>query len=103
MRIATGRPYVGRQAGALRAGARTSGAVAVWGVRAWGLPASAVGLPFVVRDPVRTLDDLDPTRDPAWVHVPGAWWGSVDSALSGALLMSGDPARLAQQLGQAGG
>ncbi len=96
--IATGRVYADRQAGALVSAARQVKAQAVYAVRAWGLPASAVGLPFVVRDPVLTLAAVDPARDPAWVHVPGIWWSDPPERYSGALATGDDPAALVSAL-----
>lgn len=98
--VATGRTYADRQAGGLAAAARRTGAVAAWGDRAWGLAAAGIGLPFVVRDPVRIPADLDPARDPPWVHVPGAWWGAVDAALAPAAATDSDPALLARALAE---
>jgi len=83
-----------------RAG-RTRKAVAAWGVRAWGLPVAASGLPFVVRDPLLDVHDVDVDRDPAWVHVPGAWWGTTERLLSRALATGEDPEALARALAEA--
>ncbi len=97
--IATQGPaYVNRLAGAVAEAAERVQARAVWGVRAWGLVAAGTGLPYVVRDPVLRLDQVDPQRDPAWIHVPGAWWGAVEAGLVGARAMGPDPVALAQQL-----
>jgi len=84
-------------AGALALAARRAGAQGVYAVRAWAVPSAALGLPWVVRDPVR-----DPRRlgadDPAWVHVPGAWWGAMDGLLQGARAEGESPAELAAAL-----
>ncbi len=85
--IATGRPLADRVAGALRTAARREHAVGVWASRAYGLPAAGADLPFVVRDPVRTVDEVDPAQDAPWIHVPGAWWGGVQQILGQATLI----------------
>ena len=92
--IARQQPWADALGGSLAALAGQTGAEAVWGGRAWGLAASASGLPFVVRDPVLRLDQVDPEKDPAWIHVPGAWWGGAPSALAGALAQGDDRAAL---------
>ena len=83
--IATQRPLIDRVAGAMAAVAKRESAVAVWGVRGYGLAASGTGLPFVVRDPVRTIDAVDPQVDAPWIHVPGGWWGGVATQLAKAV------------------
>ena len=84
-------------AGALALAARRADAKGVYAVRAWAVPAAALGLPWVARDPVR-----DPRRlgadDPAWVHVPGAWWGGMDALLQGARAEGSAPGALAGAL-----
>jgi dienelactone hydrolase len=80
--------------GAVRLMARRHGAVAVWAHRCWGIVASETGLPFVVEDPVESLADLDPDRDPGWVHVPGAWTGAVTNQLAKALATGDDVSEL---------
>ena len=96
--VTSGAPLIDRVAGALLTVAQREDAVAIWGNRAFGLAASGVGLPFVVRDPVRTVDQVDPATDPPWIHVPGAWWGAVEAQLAGALAVGPDPAELARAL-----
>jgi len=81
-------------AGAVQSAAETRVVVGVWGHRAWGVVAGATGLPFVVEDPIRSIDALDGTRDPPWVHVPGAWSGAMDTVLSSALAAGDDPQAL---------
>ncbi len=98
--IATGHPLADRVAGALRTAARQEGAVGVWGSRAYGLPAAGAGLPFVVRDPVRTVDTVDLANDPPWIHVPGAWWGGVEQILGQAVAAGPDRAVLAAALAE---
>jgi hypothetical protein len=44
----------------------------------------------VVEDPVQTLADLDFAKDPGWIHVPGAWNGTVTNQLGSALAMGDD-------------
>lgn len=77
-------------------------ATGIWSERVWGLVAGASGHPFVVYDPVLRPTDLKP-NDPAWVHVPGAWQGSVAAQLSGALGASKDRVALAKALKTATG
>ncbi len=93
-----GQVYADRFGGAVNAAARAKDAVGIYAVRSWGLAAAGASLPFVVRDPLRELDQVDPSLDPAWVHVPGAWWGSVESALNGAKITGEDPGSLAAAL-----
>jgi dienelactone hydrolase len=92
--IGLGAVRVDALAGAVQAAADTRTVVAVWGHRSWGLVAGATGLPFVVEDPIRTIEELDHAKDPPWVHVPGAWSGAIDTLLSGALANSDDPQTL---------
>jgi len=84
--------------GAVRSMAQRHGAVAVWAHRCWGIVAGAAGVPFVVEDPVQTFADIDPARDPGWVHVPGAWTGAVTKQLGGALAMDTDVPTLVSAL-----
>jgi len=99
--IGNGTVRVDAIAGAVQAAAQVRGAVAVWGHRAWGLVAGSTGLPFVVEDPIRSLNDLDAERDPPWVHVPGAWQGSMDAVLSGALAVGSDANELVSAISRA--
>jgi dienelactone hydrolase len=96
--LGQGRVYADRQAGGLRAAAEKMEARAVWAVRAWALPASALNLPYVIRDPIVDLSSIQPERDPAWIHVPGAWWGVSQAVVDGAQMSSADPTMLAQEL-----
>jgi dienelactone hydrolase len=90
-----GRPWVARQAAALQHAASQHGAVAVWAARAWGLPAGLLPLPWVWEQPICALSDVDPAKDPAWVHTPGAWWGDHAAArCARAPLRGSDPAGL---------
>jgi dienelactone hydrolase len=97
--IATGQPLIDRVVGAMSAVAEREGAVAAWGARGYGLAAAGVGLPFVVRDPVRTIDAVDPLLDPPWIHVPGGWWGGVERLLALAEAAGPDRAALVESLG----
>ncbi len=81
-------------AGAVLAAAETRKAEAVWGHRAWGLVAAATGLPFVVEDPISSMGQVNAETDPPWIHVPGAWEGSIEEMLSRALAVGKDPQAL---------
>lgn len=94
--IVRGQPYVDQLAGSIADAVRARGAAGVYAVGAWGLPARGAGVPFVVRDPVRTLAEVDEARDPAWVHAPGIWWSG--DPLVGAAASGTDPAALAATL-----
>jgi len=95
-----GMPYTQVLSGALKAAADRVQAKAVYAVRGHGLVAAGTGLPYVVRDPIRSLSELDPTQDPNWVHVPGAWWGALDPVWAGALASGAEPAVLALRLAE---
>lgn len=92
--LGRGQVWADALAGTLQSAAASHDAVAVWAERAWGLPAAASGLPYVIHDPVLTLGELDPERDPAWIHVPGAWWGGLETVYRGSLAMGDDPGPL---------
>ncbi len=96
--IGRGRVYADRQLGGLLAAARRSGAAGVYAVGAWGLPASAAGLPFVVRRPIHRLDELVIDRDPAWVFVPGGQEGEWERRLGAALATGAEPGPLGHAL-----
>jgi len=96
--IATGGAYVDRFAGAVATAVASRKAVGAWGVGAWGVAVASSGVPFVLRDPVRALDQVDPARDPVWVHVPGGWWGGLDALYGPALSVDSDPDALARVL-----
>ena len=95
--IATGEPYAGRLATALRDAAQLQGAQGIYAVRAWAVPAAGAGLPFAVRGPIDAPGDLILDQDPAWVHVPGVWWGGMD-AVRAAAVGAGDAATAAEAL-----
>ncbi len=99
--IATGADPVAPVAQALGAAAARSGAQGVYAVRGWGLPAAALGLPYVVRSPLRAISAVDPAQDAPWVHVPGAWWGALDPVWDGARATGEAPAPLAAALAAA--
>ena len=94
--IAVGGAYADRFAGALRDAVRDRSAVGVYAVRAWGLAAQGAGVPYVLRDPVRSLAEVDAARDPAWIHAPGVWWSGP--LYSDALSVGSDPAGLSEAL-----
>ncbi len=98
--IANRQPLADRVAGALRNAARREHAIGVWASRAYGLPAAGAGLPFVVRDPVRTVDAVDPAQDAPWIHVPGGWWGGVEEILGQALAAGSNRTALAGALSE---
>lgn len=93
-----GDPYVHQLSGALRAAGARVDAVAAWGVRGHGLVAAGTGLPYVVRDPVATLQAVDPSQDAPWIHVPGAWWGALSPVWEAAVATGSDAPALAQAL-----
>jgi dienelactone hydrolase len=99
--IATQGDPVAPLAGGLQAAAERTGAVGIYARRAWALPAAALGVPYVVEQPVPALTDLDPAQDPPWIHVPGAWWGALDPVWKGATETGKDPALLAAALARA--
>ncbi len=72
-----GQVYADRVAGAVGAAVEREGAVAAWGVGGFGIAVAGAGVPHVLRSPPTSPDDLDTTRDPPWVHVPGIWWGGL--------------------------
>ncbi len=81
----------------VRQAADRKGATAVVARRAWALPASALGVPYAVVDPVRHPRVLT-DADPEWVHVPGVWHGGMSRALGGAVSVSADLATAAAAL-----
>jgi dienelactone hydrolase len=92
--LGRGQVRVDALAGAVLAAGESRSAVGVWGRRAWGLVAGSTGMPFVVQDPIRTVEELDVTHDPPWIHVPGAWSGAIDTLMAGALAVGEDPEAL---------
>ncbi len=96
--LITGRAAADRPAGALRQAWRQRAALGIYARGAWAVAAAASGAPTVLRDPQRSLQELDPQRDPTWVHVPGAWWGGLDALYEGALATGSDPATLSGAL-----
>lgn len=94
--IVRGQPYVDQLAGSIADAAKARGATGLYAVGAWGLPARGAGVRFVVRDPVRTLAEVDEARDPAWIHAPGSWWSG--DPLAGAAATGSEPEELAAAL-----
>ena len=96
--IATGTVYADVIAGGLQSAVRGTGAKAVYARGAWALPAQTTGLPFVVKDPIPDPSRIDVATDPAWVHVPGAWWGVMTACLSASVQDGSDAAALVAAL-----
>ena len=97
--IATGgTPYTHVLSGALAAAADRIHAEAIYAVRGHALVAAGTGLDYVVLDPIRTPAHIDPEQDPAWIHVPGAWWGALEPVWSNALALSNERAVAVQHL-----
>ncbi len=96
--IAENGAYADRFAGAVASACSRKGALGAYGVGAYGVAVAASGVPFVVRDPVMELDQVDTGRDPPWVHVPGAWWGTMDKLYGQALALGSKPDELAHAL-----
>ncbi|MCB9760063.1 MAG: hypothetical protein H6739_09540 [Alphaproteobacteria bacterium] len=99
--LITQRPYVDRFAGALAAAAARERAVGVYAARAWGVAAEGAASlpeapPYVLRDPLTRPQDVDPARDPAWVHAPGWWWR--EDPYAKAVVTGADPVALAARL-----
>lgn len=95
--VALGDVFADAVVASVRQAAERKQADAVYAARAWALPAASLGLPYVVRDPVRAARDLT-DEDPAWVHVPGAWHGVVAAAMDGARATGSDAATLSAAL-----
>ena len=95
--VGMGRTFADDLAGAVAQVVREKGARAIWAHRGWGLVASAQQVPFVVHEPIEQIEDLRST-DPPWVHVPGAWEGSVRAQLSRALAKHTDAESLVDAL-----
>jgi hypothetical protein len=73
-------------------------ATLIWAHRGWGLVAAATGIQFVVYQPILSVDQIDPTLDAPWVHVPGAWDGAIKQALNLALKKGGERQHLVKAL-----
>ena len=87
--IATaGTPYTHVLSGALAAAAARIDAEAIYAVRGYALVAAGTGIEYAVLDPIRTFADIELENDPAWIHVPGAWWGAIDASWKGARAVS---------------
>ncbi len=92
---------VDHTAQALGAAARRCQAQGIYAVRAWGVPSLPTGLPYIVREPVRSPQQLQTDSDPLWIHVPGAWWGALEPVWAGAVATGTDPTALAKALKEA--
>jgi dienelactone hydrolase len=82
-----------RQASALRQLSDSLDGAPIYAVGHWTIPAGAVGVPWVVRDPLISASQIDPDKHPPWVHTPGLWWGELEPLRSTAL--AGAEGRLA--------
>jgi hypothetical protein len=98
--VTSGRALVDRPASALRAASAQHGGAPVYAVGSWTIAAAASGVPWVGREPLRGLDDVQPEQHPAWVHAPGAWWGGLEPLYASALALSDDPDELLSTLAQ---
>ena len=94
--IATKSPLANKATGALLAAMSEVQAIGVFASRAWGVAAQGAGVPYVLEDPLRTFNDVDPKIDPAWVHVPGVWW--TDHFYSSAISVGTNPTELVEAL-----
>lgn len=70
-----GEVFADRVAGAVLAAVSETQAVSALGVRGWSVAVAGAGVPCRLREPPAAITDLDPIRDPVWMHVPGLWWG----------------------------
>jgi dienelactone hydrolase len=96
--IGRGRTRVDALAGGVQQVADREQAALIWAHRGWGLVAAATGIRFVVHDPISSVEQIVPSLDAPWVHVPGAWSGAAEKALNGAMKQGGDPAELVKAL-----
>jgi hypothetical protein len=96
--IARGKIPADRVVGALAEASRSLGALAAWGQGAASIAVAAGDLPFVLQTPLVALEEVDPTHDPAWIHVPGAWSGGLATLQERALARGEDAAVLVQGL-----
>ena len=96
--IGRGLIRVNALAGGVQQVADREKAALIWAHRGWGLVAAATGIAFVVHEPILSVDQLDPTLDAPWVHVPGAWSGAAKLALNTALKKGRDGSKLIQAL-----
>jgi len=93
-----GEVYADQVAGAVAAAVAQEDAVAAWGVGGFGIAVAGSGVPYVLRSAPTRPEDLDLGRDPAWVHVPGLWWGGLPDLTSGAIASGDDAHQLAATL-----
>lgn len=99
--IARQRPYAETLATGVTHIMATKQLDAIYAVRGWALPAAGSGHPFVAREPLTRIDQLDVNGDPTWVHVPGMWWGAGAAAADRALSQGTEPQSLSAALHQA--
>jgi dienelactone hydrolase len=93
-----GYALVDRPAAALRQLSAELGGAPIYGTGPWAIAAAASGAPWVGRTPLHSLDQVDPVAHPAWVHVPGGWWGGLEELYGHALAMGDDPNALIEAL-----
>ncbi len=89
---------VDRPASALRAASDQLGRAPIYAVGPWAIAAGAAGGSWVGRDPLRSVAEVDPASHPAWIHVPGIWWGGLERLYLGALALGDEPAPLIEAL-----
>lgn len=94
-----GHALVDRPAAALRGVSQDLGGAPIYAVGPWAIPAAASGAPWVGRAPLRSAAEVDPGAHPAWVHVPGGWWGGLDTLYGSALAIDAEPDALIGALG----
>lgn len=102
--IGAGTPAADPALGAVLAAIGRRQPAGIFARRGWAMLAARTGLPFVLAEPLLGLHQVDPTRDPPWVHLPGAWRpidGPAADAHRRALASGEDPTRLASTLRQA--
>jgi dienelactone hydrolase len=87
-----------RPAAALLAVSSSLGDAPIYAVGPWAIPAAASGVPWVGRAPLHSAQELDPATHPAWVHVPGGWWGGLETLYASALALGDEPEPLIEAL-----
>lgn len=97
--VGEGRALADSVYGGVAAAVRQRPPVAIIASRGWGLVAAGHGRPFVVTDPLTSLDQLKPS-DPPWVHVPGAWNGVAEARLASAAAVVEDWSEIMSVLSQ---
>ncbi len=96
--LTSGHALVDRPASALASLSAELGGAPIYAVGAWSVAAAASGVRWVGRAPPRSIGDIDPERDPAWVHLPGGWWGGLEPLYANAAATGDDPAALVEAL-----